>query len=184
MSPRVAPGGPSSDRIRVRATPGPNRSIVVSAPDRAALGFPTGTYYICFFAYTPFSALITTNEDKLGKRMDAEDGQIMTQRVAGGGYFYGRYTNSGLASRGTIKVVVEGQDLTSDQAPPLIYYRVCGEGTYEACAMSKEEAAGTVNTTLAGESTSERVRTAIINHEPSDCPVNSDSCTYLIAVKN
>ena len=111
MSPRVAPTGPTSDRIKVRASPGPSRSIIVSSPDRAALGYPTGTYYLCFFAYTPFSALITTTEEKYEKRTDAADGEVITQRVAGGGYFYARYTNTGLTSLGTVKVVVEGQDL-------------------------------------------------------------------------
>jgi hypothetical protein len=112
MAPRDKPSGPTSDRIRVRASPGPSRSIAVSAPDRAALGYPTGTYYLCFFAYTPFSALITTNEEKFERRFDLKDGQVLTQRAAGGGYFYIRYTNSGLKSPGTVKIVAEGQDLS------------------------------------------------------------------------
>lgn len=95
---------------------------------------------------------------------------MITQRAAGAGGYYARYTNSALSSPGTIKVVAEGLDLTPGQAPPLIYYRVCGEPEYEACAMSAQEARGDLNTTLVGEATSEQVRTAYIDHDPSNCP--------------
>lgn len=113
LSPRLEPSGPTSDRVRIRAQPGPSRSIIVSAPDRAALGYPTGTYYLCFFAFTPFSAQVSTKEEKLNKRADALDGQVITQRTAGGGVYYARYTNSALSSPGTIKVIAEGLDLSS-----------------------------------------------------------------------
>lgn len=50
--------------------------------------------------------------------------------------------------------------------------------------MSIEEARGEQNTTLAGEATSARVRTAYIDHKPSDCPKGATSCSYLISVNN
>jgi len=184
LSPRLEPSGPTSDRVRIRAKPGPVRSIIVSAPDRKALGYPTGTYYLCFFAFTPFSAQVSTTEEKLNKRADAYDGEVITQRAAGAGLWYARYTNSALLGKGRIKVTAEGLDLTSGQDPPLIYYRVCGEPEYEGCAMSVEEARGELNTTLVGEATSETVRTAYIDHDPKDCPKGANSCTYLISVNN
>ena len=66
----------------------------------------------------------------------------------------------------------------------MIYYRVCGEPEYDACAMSIQEARGELNTTLAGEATSQKARTASIDHDPSDCPKGATSCSYLISVVN
>ena len=182
MSPRNEPGSPLSNKVRVLAAPGPSRSIVVSAPDRAALGYSTGTYYLCFYAYTQFSARISTTEEKFDRRIDVEDGQVITQRVAGGGYYYVRYTNTGFENSGTVKVTVEAQGLESGEAPPLIYYKVCGE-RWDACEMSKEEATGLLNVTSTGEPSTEGIRTAEIKHKPSDCPIPG-ACTYLFSVQN
>jgi hypothetical protein len=50
--------------------------------------------------------------------------------------------------------------------------------------MSLQEARGDLNTTLAGEATSLKARTAYLDHDPEDCPRGATSCSYLISVVN
>jgi hypothetical protein len=78
VAPRDKPAGPSSDRIRLRAAHGASRAVVISAVDRQALGYSTGAYHLCFYAYSPFSARVSSTEEKYGKRHDAADGRVLT----------------------------------------------------------------------------------------------------------
>jgi hypothetical protein len=62
ISARGTPDGPNSNRIIMRGGHGSDRKIVVKADQRSDFGYSTGTYSLCFYAYTPFSAKITTLE--------------------------------------------------------------------------------------------------------------------------
>jgi hypothetical protein len=96
VQPRDVPLSPSSNKIILRASHGPNKAIIVKAADRQIAGYTTGTYNLCFYAYSPFSAHITSLEADFKGIYDFEDGQIITQRVSTGGFVQGRYTNSEL----------------------------------------------------------------------------------------
>ena len=78
IAPRDKPAGPNSDRIRLRAAHGASRSIILSAVDRAALGYSTGAYHVCFYAYSPFSARVSSIEWRYMSRYEVQDGEVLT----------------------------------------------------------------------------------------------------------
>ena len=62
----------------MRAGHGTNRQIVIKADQRADYGYSTGTYNLCFYAYTAFSAKVTTLEKEFEGKYDYTDGQVLT----------------------------------------------------------------------------------------------------------
>jgi len=105
-------------------------------------GQTAGSYYLCFYAYTPFSAKVTVSEQQLGNYFAAVDNQIQTVYLLGGKYFVSRYSNSGFNNDGKVKLMVEGQDLAANEAPPEVYYAVCGESDAGACIVDDGILAG------------------------------------------
>lgn len=164
---------------------------MLASADRSRFGASTGAYYLCFYAYTPFSARLTTSEAALGKRFDIKDGYVKTQVISGNDYIYARYKNTDFNKDGTIQFYVEAQsvDSSSNEEPPTIYYKVCGDSDYDNCALSAGEIAGMKQPTAAaqgtvlGDSNTASSRIASLSHSPSACP-DANSCTYLIAVRN
>lgn len=96
ISPRDVPSGPNSSRVKMRANQGPQRSIVLTIAEREAAGFSTGTYNLCFYAYTPFSGLVTTIEYDFKGKYDIADGRMQTISVEANDYIQGRYSNTEL----------------------------------------------------------------------------------------
>jgi hypothetical protein len=74
LSAKDAPTDPLDSRIVVRAAPGEDRAIILSVADREYFGYRTGIYYLCFYAHTPYSALIQANEAVMNDRFDYDDG--------------------------------------------------------------------------------------------------------------
>ena len=111
LSARDAPTDPLDTRIVLRAAPGEDRAIILSIADREYFGYRTGIYFLCFYAHTPYSALIHANEAKMNDRFDYDDGQVLTRNVGPKEYSYGRYYNSAFGRRATINVYAEAQDV-------------------------------------------------------------------------
>lgn len=74
LSARDAPTDPLDTRIVLRAAPGQDRAVILSVADREYFGYRTGIYFLCFYAHTPYSALIHANEAKMDDRFDYDDG--------------------------------------------------------------------------------------------------------------
>lgn len=128
LTARDAPTDPTDTNIVIRAAPGPYRAIVLSVEDRAYFGYRTGIYYLCFYAQTPFSALLAANEAAMQERFDFADGQVLTRNLAPRASSYGRYANSAFTTTGTINVFaeyLEVEGLPAGQEPPAIYYKMC-----------------------------------------------------------
>jgi len=71
---RNEPEGPKSNRVHLRAGFGSSTSVAFSPSDRKDLvGYSTGTYWVCIFAYSPFSGLLVTQEAELDNRYDLQD---------------------------------------------------------------------------------------------------------------
>ena len=201
------PGGPSSDRVKMMATVGAKSSIILTSSDRARYGYGTGTYYLCVYAFTPFSAKLSTyekyecdtNADDLQvcrgyqKRYDSTDRQVMTMNVNAAylnsanntvaGYVYFRYTNSLLNQRGKIRAIVTEQGQLNDATNLTMYYRVCDEEDYAACTLSPTSARGKSSAMTNITSVVGNYLSGTIDHDPEDCP-SEDACLYLISVVN
>lgn len=78
VSAKTLPSGPDSDTVDLRVAHGSNRAILISTGARTTFGQTAGTYYVCFYAYTPFSARISVNEAEDGVYAEAKDNQIMS----------------------------------------------------------------------------------------------------------
>lgn len=63
----------------MRGGHGTQRSIIVKSAERENVGFSTGTYNLCFYAYTPFSAKVITAEEDFEGVFDYVDGEMLTQ---------------------------------------------------------------------------------------------------------
>jgi len=108
LTAKTRPSGPDSETIDLRAAHGPDIGITLSVAARKELGQTAGTYYLCFYAYTPFSARIAVAEAELAAHFDAYDGQVQTTYLPGGAWSTSRYGNTGFTGNGVIKVWVEG----------------------------------------------------------------------------
>lgn len=106
----------------MRGGHGPSKSIIVKTSDRDRAGYSTGTYNLCFYAYSPFSALITTVEREFNDLYDFVDGEILTQSVEAKGYSQGRYTSTELRQRAKLKVHL---DIQNSSGLPKLYYKLC-----------------------------------------------------------
>jgi len=104
---RTVPSAPGSAAVSLRAAHGANRALALSVAARREFRKTAGTYYLCFYAYSHFSARITVAEYEVLSYFDAIDNQVMTAQVAGGDYFVARYTNTGFTSAGTIRLWLE-----------------------------------------------------------------------------
>jgi len=63
----------------MRGGHGTQRAIVIKSDERENFGgYSTGTYYLCFYAYTPFSAKVTTLERDFESIYDYNDGEVLT----------------------------------------------------------------------------------------------------------
>jgi hypothetical protein len=101
---RDVPTSPKSTKITMRGAHGPSKAIILKTYDRNNAGYVTGTYNLCFYAYSPFSAIISVNEIDFLGLYDFLDRQIITQSVAANSYVQGRYTNSELRQKGILKI--------------------------------------------------------------------------------
>jgi hypothetical protein len=110
IQPRDVPLSPASAKIVMRGAHGPSKSIILKTNDRKNAGYSTGTYFLCFYAYSPFSAIITTVEKDFKGVYDFEDSEIMTQSVSANSYVQGRYTNSELRQKGNLKIHLDIQN--------------------------------------------------------------------------
>ena len=143
LSARDAPNSPTDTNIVLRAAPGQNRAVVLSIADRAYYGYRTGIYFLCFYAHTPFSALLSANEASMNNRFDYIDGQVLTRNMAPNSATYGRYANSAFTRTGTITVAAEYLEvagLPAGQEPPAIFYKVCAEQNATQCVLTDAEA--------------------------------------------
>ena len=108
LTAKTLPSGPDSDTVDVRLAHGASRSISLSVAARNNFGQTAGTYYLCFYAYTPFSAKISAAESELGNYFDSIDNNIQTVYVMGNTFIASRYTNTAFTSAGIVQVWVEG----------------------------------------------------------------------------
>lgn len=77
IKPRDSATGPTDKLILMRDAHGPSRQILINRSIRQSyFGFPTGSYYLCFYAYTPYSAKITIKESDLQGYSDFREGVI------------------------------------------------------------------------------------------------------------
>ena len=190
LSARDAPNDPTDTNIVLRAAPGQNRAVILSIDDRAYYGYRTGIYFLCFYAQTPFSALLSANEAAMNDRFDYIDGQVLTRNMAPNSYSYGRYTNSAFSRTGTISVYaeyLEVADLPAGQEPPAIFYKICAEQNATRCALTDAEAAGQGMTAVGRvlDASTKVTTLGSFAHEPSACPYPASKtyiCTYLISV--
>ena len=113
--------------------------MILKIDDRQRAGYSTGTYNLCFYAYSPFSALITTVEKEFNDLYDFVDGEIMTQSLSPKGYSQGRYTNSELRQRGKLKVHL---DIQSGEGLPKVYYKMCNSQALVDCTLNENEVHG------------------------------------------
>jgi len=91
-----------------------------------------------------------------------------------------------LAQRANITVRIEGLkiDVTKNQQPPKIFYRVCGDSNPANCYLNGQEQSGSSKNMIelaAGTISNSAVRTGQISHDPKVCS-NPSSCYYLISV--
>jgi hypothetical protein len=135
---RNEPEGPKSNRVHLRAAFGSSTSVAFSPADRKDLvGYSTGTYWVCIFAYSPFSGLLVTQEADLASRYDLQDSVILTKWVKQNEYFYSRYRNSAFASRGVLHINLEvAQSLGEDDEVPFIQWRVCKSPIWSECELT------------------------------------------------
>jgi hypothetical protein len=137
LSAKTRPSSPSSETIDMRAAHGASMAISLSVASRKEFGQTAGTYYLCFYAYTPFSARITASEAESAAHFDSYDGQVQTVYLTPGSWFTSRYGNTGFTGNGVIEFWAEGQDLAADQAPPLVYYAVCNSADPKLCVIDE-----------------------------------------------
>jgi hypothetical protein len=80
ISARDVPDSPTyGRRIVMRGGHGTQRQIIIKSAERKEdWGYATGTYNLCLYAYTPFSAKITTLEKDYLFKYDFEDGIVKT----------------------------------------------------------------------------------------------------------
>ena len=78
IQPRDIPSSPQSSKIVMRGGHGPSRAIMLKTNDRSNTGYSTGTYNLCFYAYSPFSAIVSTSEKDFSALYDFEDSEILT----------------------------------------------------------------------------------------------------------
>jgi hypothetical protein len=96
ISPRDTPDSAlDDDKIMLRGGHGTQRALVIKSDERENFnGYSTGTYNLCFYAYTAFSARIETFEKDYNATYDYNDGEVLTQTIYRGSSAYGRYSNS------------------------------------------------------------------------------------------
>jgi hypothetical protein len=58
----------------MRGAHGPSKAMILKTYDRRNTGYSTGTYNLCFYAYSPFSAIISTLEKDYAGIYDFVDG--------------------------------------------------------------------------------------------------------------
>ena len=56
------PTSPNNNIIKFRASRGSSNTIIITKQDRLLINAQSGNYYICFFAYSPYSALVNVTE--------------------------------------------------------------------------------------------------------------------------
>jgi hypothetical protein len=76
LAAKTKPSGPGSGTIDIRAAHGANRAIVLPVDAKKDFGQTAGTYYLCFYAYTPFSGRITVSEAEIYPYFPALDNQV------------------------------------------------------------------------------------------------------------
>ncbi len=131
----------------MRAARAPQMQLILTASDRARYGFKTGLYEVCLFGLQDSTVSLTPIEEATGGRYTAENGVVYTINVpARRTATYFRFTQEFLAQKANITVKVEGlsANLTAGQAPPRIFYRVCGFTTAWDCSLNASEQNGTV----------------------------------------
>lgn len=84
----------------LRAAQGSNRGVILANTERLKWGATTGSYSICFYAYTPFSAQVTIQETEMGSNFDDIDGQIRTQLIGANSWISSIYRNIGMTRKG------------------------------------------------------------------------------------
>jgi hypothetical protein len=109
---------------------------------RQAVGQTAGTYHLCFYAYTPFSARITISEQEGSDYVTLLDDQIHTVALAGRSFVAARYQNTAFGARGSLRVFLEAQGLADDEAPPELYYAVCRNPGSGACDVDDDSFSG------------------------------------------
>jgi len=133
LSAKTLPSGPDTDTVDLRVAHGANRAVSLSVAARTFFGQPAGAYYLCFYAYTPFSAKIMVKEKELGEYTEAKDNQVLTHYTLGQSYFVARYKNSAFTSDGVLTIWMEGQNLNENSEMPKLWYRVCDHEDEDEC---------------------------------------------------
>ena len=193
LAARTRPSGPLSTTIDVRAAHGADRAVTLPVAARKEFRQTAGTYYLCFYAYTPFSARLSVLEEQGGYHYDAFDDQVQTVAMTSYSYFVARYRNTAFTTAGVVKIWVEGQNLAAGQAPPDVFFAVCKDTDPGQCIVEDDQLSdvslcvlGTDPARTCGAAvtvTPGSGRAATITHSPDVCP-DPSSCIYMIVVRN
>ena len=114
--------------LYLRASRAPQMQLILTAADRARLGFRTGLYEICIFGLQDSTVGLTPREENTGGRYTASDSVVYTLPVYSRrtqSYFVYSPPQSSQKSNMTLRVEGLNANLTSGQAPPRVFYRLC-----------------------------------------------------------
>ena len=181
--PWITPTGPDSSNIVLRAAHGSNRGIILADKERKQWSASTGSYSICFYAYTPFSAQVTIQETEMGTNFDVIDGQIRTQQIEPNGWISSNYKNVGMTRAGKIEVYLENQNLLDSEDANTLQYKICsGSG----CFVDQENKDGNGFYALPPGCTQiDKKRNCAIDHDPTLCPGgDTANCGYIFSITN
>lgn len=71
LTAKTLPSGPDSETVDLRLAHGANRAVSLGVASRREFGQTAGTYYLCFYAYVPFSARVTVSEAETNMYFDS-----------------------------------------------------------------------------------------------------------------
>lgn len=140
------PSGPNDlDNVIVKATRSDSMQLILTAAERARLGFKTGLYEICIYGYQDSSVAITPTEINGANRFELSDGQQITTSIQRRSSMSFVYTQMFLAQRSNITVSMLGLSLnaTTNQQPPRVFYKICSSELIQNCMMTPSEMNGT-----------------------------------------
>ena len=127
--------GPADSQILLRDAHGTSRAVQLNRYIRQWWGYWTGTYQFCFYATTPYSAIVKVTEFDYSGSFDFLSGQIQTVRVRGQGSSQGRFSSPDMTKDSLLYIFAEGQGFQKDQEPPKVFYKICN-GAYADCIVN------------------------------------------------
>jgi hypothetical protein len=142
------PAGPyETADVYLRASRAPQMQLILTAADRARLGFRTGLYEVCIFGLQDSTVGLTPREENTGGRYTASDSVVYTLPVYSRrtqSYFVYSPPQSTQKSNMTLRLEGLNANLTSGQAPPRVFYRICESDQASECTLNASEQNGTV----------------------------------------